>query len=102
MKDYEGKLNFATDTWTSPNHKAYIAVTVHLEVKGAPLSMLLDIVEVAKVRQYHLPPSSICTQTPSSRTPGSILLPHLLMSCKNSALRTRYSGLRATMRALTT
>jgi len=41
-------LNFATDAWTSPNHKAYVAFTVHFEHKGAPISMLLDLVEVAK------------------------------------------------------
>jgi hypothetical protein len=41
-------LSFATDAWTSPNHKAYIAVTVHFEEGGVPISMLLDIVEVAR------------------------------------------------------
>jgi len=41
-------LNFATDAWTSPNNKAYVAVTVHFEEKGVPISMLLDIVEVAR------------------------------------------------------
>jgi hypothetical protein len=41
-------LNFATDAWTSPNHKAYMAITVHFAHKGAPVSMLLDLVEVAK------------------------------------------------------
>lgn len=40
-------LNFATDAWTSPNHKAYVAITVHFEHKGTPISMLLDLVEVA-------------------------------------------------------
>ena len=40
-------MNFATDAWTSPNNKAYVAVTVHFEDKGIPMSMLLDIVEVA-------------------------------------------------------
>ena len=34
------------DAWTSPNHKAYVAVTVHFENKGVPVSMLLDVVEV--------------------------------------------------------
>ena len=37
-----------TDAWTSPNQRAYIAITVHLEHKGEPVSLLLDIVEVAK------------------------------------------------------
>jgi hypothetical protein len=40
-------LNFATDAWTSPNHKAYVAITVHFEHEGTPISMLLDLVEVA-------------------------------------------------------
>jgi hypothetical protein len=40
-------MNFATDAWTSPNHKAYVAVTVHFENAGVPVSMLLDLVEVA-------------------------------------------------------
>jgi len=40
----QGKLSFATDAWTSPNHKAFVAITVHLEHEGKPL--LLDLVEV--------------------------------------------------------
>jgi hypothetical protein len=47
-KEHDGTLSFATDAWTSPNHKAFIAVTVHLEIDGVPLCLLLDIVEVAK------------------------------------------------------
>jgi hypothetical protein len=41
-------LSFATDAWTSPNHKAYMAVTVHFETDGVPVAMLLDMVEVAR------------------------------------------------------
>ena len=41
-------MSFATDAWTSPNQRAYVAITVHLEHNGEPISMLLDIVEVAK------------------------------------------------------
>ncbi|GLB45805.1 hypothetical protein LshimejAT787_3000140 [Lyophyllum shimeji] len=48
LRKYEGELNFATDAWTSPNHKAYVAVTVHLEHDGVPITMLLDVVEVAE------------------------------------------------------
>ena len=33
----------------SPNHKAYVTLTVHLEHKGKPLIMILDVVEVAKL-----------------------------------------------------
>lgn len=46
-QNHNGALNFATDAWTSPNHKAYVAVTVHFENAGVPVSMLLDIIEVA-------------------------------------------------------
>ena len=45
-QEHHGALSFATDAWTSLNHKAYIAVTIHFEKAGTPVSMLLDIVEV--------------------------------------------------------
>jgi hypothetical protein len=48
LQQFKGKLSFAMDCWTVPNHRAFMAVTVHLEVCGVPLCMLLDIVEVAK------------------------------------------------------
>ena len=41
-------MSFATDAWTSPNHRAFVALTVHFEDKGAQVSLLLDIVELAK------------------------------------------------------
>lgn len=47
-QEHKGALNYATDAWTSPNNKAYIAVTVHFENKGVLVSMLLDIVEVPR------------------------------------------------------
>ena len=50
---YDGKMSFTTDAWTSPNHRAFIAFSVHLEHKGVPLSMPLDVVEVAKVCDSH-------------------------------------------------
>jgi hypothetical protein len=53
MQTYDGELNFATDAWTSPNHKAFVALTVHLERNGTPLCLVLDIVEVAQVWTYH-------------------------------------------------
>ena len=43
-QEYDGTLSFGTDTWTSPNNKAYVAVTVHLEQDGILLCMLLDVV----------------------------------------------------------
>jgi hypothetical protein len=48
FKAYDGRLNFATDAWTSPNHRAYVAISVHLERNGVAFSMILDIVEVAQ------------------------------------------------------
>jgi hypothetical protein len=47
-EEWEGTLSFATDAWTLPNHKAYMALMVHFENDGAPVAMLLDLVEVAK------------------------------------------------------
>jgi len=48
FQEHEGTLSFTTDAWTSPNHKAYVAITVHFEHEGNPIAMLLDLVEVAK------------------------------------------------------
>ena len=47
-QEYEGKLHFATDAWTSPNHRAFVAITVHLEIQGEPVCLVLDVVEVAE------------------------------------------------------
>lgn len=47
-KKYNGKLNFASDSWSSPNHKSYVAITVHFEHTGKLFSMLLDLLEVAE------------------------------------------------------
>lgn len=47
-KEYPGGLSFALDGWTSPNHIPFVAITVHLEQKGVPTSMILDIVKLAK------------------------------------------------------
>ena len=45
-QECKGTLRFATDAWTFPNHKAYVAVMVHFENKGVPVSMLLVVIEV--------------------------------------------------------
>ena len=52
LRDHPGKIHFATDTWTSPNHRAFVAWTVHLEHQGHMLAFLLDVVEVPEVRAY--------------------------------------------------
>ncbi|KAG6821930.1 hypothetical protein H0H92_016061, partial [Tricholoma furcatifolium] len=46
LQTYDGTLSFATDGWTSPNNKAFIAITVHFLKDNAPFSMLLDVVEL--------------------------------------------------------
>jgi hypothetical protein len=50
LQEYEGKISFATDAWTLPNHYAYVAVTAHFEVKGEPICIVLDVVELPVVR----------------------------------------------------
>ncbi|KAG2101121.1 hypothetical protein BD769DRAFT_1367803 [Suillus cothurnatus] len=49
---YPGKVNFTTDGWTSPNHRAFVAVSVHLEHNGEPLTLPLDIIEITKVHSH--------------------------------------------------
>ena len=46
LREHPGRLHFATDAWTSPNHRAFVAWTVHLEFQGQMLIFLLDIVEL--------------------------------------------------------
>jgi len=45
LQEYKGTLNFATDAWTSPNHKVFMAVSVHFEQNGQPICLILDVVE---------------------------------------------------------
>lgn len=47
-QEYDGRLNFATDAWTSPNSHALVGFTVHFEQKGEAVALLLDLIEVAK------------------------------------------------------
>ncbi|KAG6904949.1 hypothetical protein DXG01_006071, partial [Tephrocybe rancida] len=44
--EHDGKLSFQTDAWTSPNHCAYVALVVNFEIKGTPISTILNVVEV--------------------------------------------------------
>jgi hypothetical protein len=46
LQEHPGRVHFATDAWTSTNHHAFVAWTVHLEHNGAMLAFLLDIIEV--------------------------------------------------------
>jgi hypothetical protein len=49
----------------SPNHRAFVAVTVHLEKDGEPLIMLLDVVEVPKVLSLFIIPEQNLTKEKS-------------------------------------
>jgi hypothetical protein len=44
-----GQVHIATDAWTSTNHRAFVAWTVHLHHQGNLLSFVLDIIEVPEV-----------------------------------------------------
>ncbi|KZV89380.1 hypothetical protein EXIGLDRAFT_618283, partial [Exidia glandulosa HHB12029] len=55
LQNYDGKLSFESDCWTSPNHHPFMAVVVHFEHKGQPLTMLLDAIILPKVRSLNLP-----------------------------------------------
>ncbi|KAI0716611.1 hypothetical protein C8Q76DRAFT_617562 [Earliella scabrosa] len=93
LQEYSGKLSFATDAWTSPNHRAFVAVTVHLEHNGEPLCMLLDLVEVDKVRTTAFRAyTSVGADNCASRIVGSTSPRHLRRSCMNSASSTRYAS----------
>jgi hypothetical protein len=48
FQKYPGRLSFATSAWTSPNNVPYMAVSVHLEEGGKPVSLFLDFTEVSK------------------------------------------------------
>lgn len=50
LREYDGDLHFATDAWTSPYQKAYVGITVHFQKDGHPIALVLDVVEVPKVR----------------------------------------------------
>lgn len=76
MQEYKGRLSFTTDAWTSPNHRAYVAVAVYLERKGEPFSMILDIVEVAQVTLLLTIFPHLLTLMPPSPIPELILQLH--------------------------
>ncbi|KAG1722144.1 uncharacterized protein EDB91DRAFT_1064029, partial [Suillus paluster] len=50
LQEYDSKIDFTTDGWMSPNHRALVAFLAHFEHKGEPLSIPLDVIEVVKVK----------------------------------------------------
>jgi hypothetical protein len=51
-QEHSGQVHFGTDAWTSTNHRAFVAWTVHLHHEGSILVFLLDIIEVPEVRVF--------------------------------------------------
>ena len=49
LQEHPGHVHFATDAWSAPNHRAFVAWTVHLHHEGHILTFLLDIMEVPEV-----------------------------------------------------
>ena len=49
LQEHFGCLHFATDAWTSLNHCAFVAWTVHLEYEGEMLSFLIDIIKLLEI-----------------------------------------------------
>ncbi|KAI0245489.1 hypothetical protein BJV78DRAFT_1138365, partial [Lactifluus subvellereus] len=66
LQEYNGRLHFATDAWTSLNHCAFAAWTVHLSHGGEMLSFLLDINELSEV--HHFGALSVAANTYHSHT----------------------------------
>ena len=101
IQEHEGALSFGTDAWTSPNHKAYVAVTVHFEHDGEPMCLLLDLVEVAKSHSgINLAAAFAKILDDFGITQKVSLLDHLPKKQKLTAIR--FSVLHATMHHQTT
>ena len=60
LKEHPGRVHIASDAWSSPNHRAFIAWTVHLEHEGQMLAFLLDMVEIPEVMSYAV---TVCQST---------------------------------------
>jgi hypothetical protein len=73
LQEHPGRLHFATDAWTLPNHRAFVAWTIHLEYEGHMLAFLLDIIEVPKVSHswYHHVTKFNIDHHPVSHWPGT-------------------------------
>ncbi|KAF7799848.1 hypothetical protein EIP86_011090 [Pleurotus ostreatoroseus] len=51
LQDNVDELQFATDNWTSPNHRAYMALVVFFnedDLSNETTAALVDVVEVAE------------------------------------------------------
>lgn len=46
LRKQESCFHIALDCWTSPNHRAFMAITIHFEFRGQMLEFLLDFIEL--------------------------------------------------------
>lgn len=53
LQEHPGCVHFATDAWTSPNHRMFVAWTLHLEFEGEMLAFLLDVVKLPEVNSFY-------------------------------------------------
>jgi len=49
----KGDISFVMDSWSSPNHYAYVAVMAHFQIQGEPMVIVLDVVKVPEVRPWN-------------------------------------------------
>ncbi|KAF8876639.1 hypothetical protein BD779DRAFT_1449158, partial [Infundibulicybe gibba] len=67
LAEHPGQVHFATDAWTSTNHRAFVAWTIQLHHKGHILLFTLDMVEVPEVSNqsfvHHLCIINFCSLT---------------------------------------
>ncbi|KAJ6587344.1 hypothetical protein B0H10DRAFT_1831741, partial [Mycena sp. CBHHK59/15] len=93
-------ISLVTDAWTSPNHRAYIAVSGHWEEEGKQINCLLDFVDVPKVILSQL--NRHDTHQSFSHIMARILRRSLRRSQKTSALTGNSPASPATMPPPTT
>ncbi|KAI0245055.1 hypothetical protein BJV78DRAFT_1142019, partial [Lactifluus subvellereus] len=86
LQEYNGRLHFTMDAWTSLNHCAFIAWTVHLSHSGEMLSFLLDIDELSEVR--HFGALSVATNTYHSHT-WALRWPRPFRPCSSAMMSPR-------------
>ena len=60
-QEYDGLINLITNCWTLPNHIAYMALISQFEVKGLPITIVLDVVELPKA-SLDVSSQQMCTE----------------------------------------
>jgi hypothetical protein len=76
LQQYPGRLHFATDAWTSPNHRVFVAWTVHMEHEGRMVTFLLDIVEVPESHTGQALANAFQTMLEQFGLQNKVMYPH--------------------------